>query len=112
MDYSKEEIINYYMKYYPCLDYEKISIMYDCAYDILKNRRYPSQNLIEIPEDYLKSHKTWIFRAIEEHLENQGIPKNITSYSENGISVTFESTDLSKKLLSEITPLAKIGWLK
>lgn len=110
MEYTKESIIQYFKSKYRAISDLDFEIMYDCAYDIMRSLRYPYNNEItEIPDDYMKSHRTWIFRAIQEHLDKEGIPMNVTSYYENGVSITFDKTGLSKDLISEIMPLAKRG---
>ena len=108
MDYTREEVVDYYKRKYSFMDDEDIEIMYDCAYDIMLNLRYPTQDIFEIPENFLRKHRTWIFRCIQEHIDKEGMG-NATSYSENGVSITFDKSGLSKDILSEITPLAKIG---
>ena len=109
MDYTKELVIDYYKRKYAYMDEEHIEIMYDCAYDIMLNLRYPTQeNIYEIPESFMKKHKTWIFRCIQEHIDKEGMG-NAISYSENGVSITFDKSGISRDLILEITPLAKIG---
>lgn len=109
MDYTREAVIDYYKRKYPFFDEEDIEIMYDCAYDIMLNLRYPTANdIFEIPESYMRKHRTWIFRCIKDHIDKEGMG-NATSYSENGVSITFDKSGVSEDLINEITPMAKIG---
>lgn len=111
MIYNRETIILYFKNKYNHIREVDFEIMYDCAYDVMLNLRYPTQNITEIPKDYMDKHKTWILRAMQEHIDKEGMT-NVLSYSENGVSVTFDKTGLSKELVNEITPLAKIGCVK
>lgn len=112
MEYTKEGIVAYYTKKFRHFDQETVEIMYDCAYDIMLNLRYPTQNNIyEIPQDYMSKHRTWIFRCIQNHIDKEGMG-NAISYSENGVSITFDKSGIDRDLLNEITPIAKIGVIK
>lgn len=109
MEYNREEIIQYYKNKYKHISEIDIEIMYDCAYDVLFNLRYPTHNTItEIPQSYLDKHKTWIFRCIQDHISKEGMD-NVLSYSENGVSVTFDKAGVSMDLIKEIVPVAKMG---
>lgn len=109
MEYTKEGIVDFYKRKYSFFEKEKIEIMYDCAYDIMLNLRYPTQeDIYEIPETFLRKHRTWIFRCIQDHIDKEGMG-NAISYSENGVSFTFDKSGISRDLISEITPIAKIG---
>lgn len=112
MEYTKEGIIMYFKNKYNYINEMDLDIMYECAYDILLNLRYPTQSdMIEIPQEFMEKHKTWILRAMQEHIDREGMT-NVLSYSENGVSITFDKTGLSKSLIQEITPLAKVGYFK
>lgn len=111
MFYNREGIISYLKSKYRHLKDADLDVMYDCAYDIMLNLRYPyHHDIMEIPEQYLAKHKTWILRAMEEHIEREGM-NNVSAYSENGVSITFDKAGISKDLISEIKPLAKMGWI-
>ena len=109
MEFTKENVINYYKNKYKYMTDEDLEIMYDCAYDIMLNLRYPVHNNIEeLPKEYLRKHRTWIFRAIQSHIDKEGMT-NALSYRENGVTITFDKTGLPKDLVNEIVPMAKIG---
>lgn len=111
MDYSKEGIISYFNLKYEHISEIDLEVMYDCAYDVMLNLRYPTQDITEMPLNFMNKHKTWILRAMQEHIDKEGM-NNVRSYSENGVSVTFDKTGLSYDLISEITPMAKVGAIR
>lgn len=112
MEYNKEGIIEYFKITYSHIKELDLEIMYDCAYDIMLNLRYPTQSdITELPQEFMDKHKTWILRVMQEHIEREGMT-NVMSYSENGVSITFDKTGLSRHLIQEITPMAKVGYFK
>lgn len=112
MFYNKEGIIGYFKNKYKHLKDVDLEIMYDCAYDIMLNLRFPyHHDVMEIPEQYLNRHKTWILRAMQEHISSEGMD-NVIAYTENGVSITFDKTGLSKDLIKEIIPVVKMGWFQ
>lgn len=111
MEFTRDNIINYYKNKYNYISEVDLEIMYDCAYNVMLNLRYPTHdNIFELPENYMKKHKTWIFRAIQAHIDKEGMT-NALSYRENGVTITFDKTGLPKDLVNEIIPVAKIGVL-
>lgn len=69
---------------------------------------YPFNNSItELPNDIAKDWQTRC--AIE--LYNLGEDINLTSYSENGLSESYEKAGLSQDLLNDLPP-AKAGAIK
>lgn len=112
MTYERETVIQYFKKKYSYIDEMELEVMYDCAYDVMLNLRYPVHNdITEIPQNYLDKHKTWILRAMQEHIDREGMT-NVQAYSENGVSITFDRAGLSNDLINEIRPMAKIGSIR
>lgn len=80
------------------VDRIKCQFYLDSAGDIINVIR----DTVQVEERY---HNIQIKMAIELY-NKQGV-EGQTSHSENGISRTYESTDISDHLLSQITPVCK-----
>lgn len=55
-------------------------------------------------EQIFASKASWIRRAIQEQIERQGYT-SVLNYKENGVSMSFDSAQLSKSLKDEIMPI-------
>lgn len=53
-----------------------------------------------------EKYKYWILKCMIEIHEREGI-NGVTGYRENGLQITFDSSQLSSGLLREIVPLAR-----
>lgn len=83
--------------------------------DVIEDASYLYCRLrnIEVPEDsnsFTSSELNWIKRASTEVLDKfiEGIPQGVTKYSENGYSVEFDSSIISKGLMNEIVPFVGV----
>lgn len=104
MDYT-----NYLIRKYPHIDRDDLDVLVEQAKEILINLSFKSQTIISSDKRaiVLERHKYWILRCVNEMIERMGIT-SVISYRENGISITFDSSQLSSSLISEIVPCAKI----
>lgn len=104
---SKDSLIYYFNNKYE-IDIEDCEVMYECAYEILLRLLFPfKNNMTEIPANILSRHKTWLYRAMQEFVERNGMTSYL-NYTENGINVRFDRTQLSQSLIDEITPFGGV----
>lgn len=107
---NKEKAMDYFeyiKRKYDYLNNEDITILVDSAKEILFNLLYPCGASIDFDKFAVpKQHKTWVLRAVIEMIERAGI-SSATAYRENGLDFTFDRSQLSYGLISEITP--KVG---
>lgn len=77
------------------------------AKELLLSLLYKSKPVINDKqrEFAFKRHEYWLLRCMKEIIARNGI-ENAVSYSENGISITFDRSQLSKSLIDEIVPFA------
>lgn len=108
--YNKQKCIVYFLKKYPYMKAEDISLLYDISVDTFVNLKYPFEYNItdEKIELETKKHPTWCLRCIQEQIDKTGI-SNVIGYSENGVSIKFDKTGLSQALIDEIVSEAFIG---
>lgn len=85
-------------------DTEVLSDCLDCAKNAILARRFPYQ---EWPETVPVQYVDLEFR-IAMDLYNKIGAEGQLSHSENGVSRTWESSWVSKQLLSEVTPLVGV----
>jgi len=83
----------YLAKKYPYMDNDDIEFVEQSALSIYKNRTKYS----ELKPEY----ENWLTRACIEIIEKEGYTGS-TRFSENGISVSYDSAQLSYALLSEL----------
>ena len=95
-------------KKYEYLTIPEIDSLYSIAETIYLDRAYPFDKSIEkIPESEKRAFN-WIFMCVEEMLR-KGECSSAKSYSENGMSITYENAGVSESLLKMIMP--KVGTL-
>ena len=107
MYYDKERCITYFSNKYDYMSTADIELLFDIASDIYIQLRYPFSKVYSISEDDLNKHPTWFLRCIQEQIDKDGI-SNVIGYSENGVSVTFDKTGLSRSLTDEIISVAGV----
>lgn len=79
-------------------------IKLDDAKSIALNTLFPYDlEVEELPNTFRMN--TWLVRCAIELYNNMG-NENVSSYSENGIAVTFKEGTISTKLLNELIPRA------
>jgi len=102
MDYIK-----YFSRKYPHIQEEDIIIYEEGAKEVLLHLLFKSSTKITNKQKSwaFESYKMWIARCMQEFIERDGNTSAL-HYSENGLSITFDSTQLSSTLINEIVPLA------
>ena len=101
MDY-----LTYIKGKYSYLNDGDVEVLISSAKEILINLLYPFDKSIDLDNfDVPKRFTMWVARAIVEMIERQGISSAV-AYSENGLNITFDRSQLSYGLISEITPYA------
>lgn len=102
MDYIK-----YFLRKYPHIQEEDIIIYEEGAKEVLLHLLFKSSTKITNKQKSwaFESYKMWIARCMQEFIERDGNTSAL-HYSENGLSITFDSTQLSSTLINEIVPLA------
>lgn len=102
MDYIK-----YFSRKYPHIQEEDIIIYEEGAKEVLLHLLFKSSTKITNKQKSwaFESYKMWIARCMQEFIERDGNTSAL-HYSENGISISFDSSQLSSTLINEIVPLA------
>lgn len=84
---------------------ELFEIFLDRAKNIYLTNVYPfNHKIVDIDKKDEKAMRWVMFCAIELYNINKNKLANVTHYSENGISFTFDKAGLSKDLLDELPP--------
>lgn len=91
---------------YSYLSDDDINFLIGTTKEILFNLLYPFNKSID-PEEFAipKRHTMWVLRAVIEMIERTGISSAV-AYNENGLNISFDRSQLSQGLISEITPHA------
>lgn len=84
----------------------KIQRMVNCAVDILLSTLYPFDTEKEL-SDIPQRKESWLIRCVIEQIDRMGMSSAI-GYSENGIKVSFDRTQVSQGLIDEIVPIGGI----
>ena len=108
--YDKQECISYFKRKYNYMNNEDIDLLYDMAFDVFINAKYPFKYDIDdtLIEAENKKHPTWCLRCMQEMIDRMGV-SNVIGYSENGVSVTFDKTGISQSLLDELVAEADLS---
>lgn len=102
------EILEYFKKKYDYLEDYVLQEFFDSSHEILLNLLYPfDYSVQEVPPRIFSRYKGWVRRAMQEFIERNGMTSYI-NYSENGISVKMDRSQLSQGLISEITPFGGV----
>lgn len=93
---------------YPHLSDDHIEELEGQAKELLIHLLFPSSLFVseEQEERAYKSHKYWILRCMKEMISRLGM-ESVLSYKENGLSITFDSTQISNSLRDEIVPITR-----
>ena len=103
---SKTEVIAKFKTKYDYLSAKEIDTIYDVAMTTYLDLAFPfEQTITEVPASRPRAY-TWIYDCMAEILERSGC-SSMSSYSENGLSITWDNTGISKGLLTRVTP--KVG---
>lgn len=104
-----EEYVAYFHTKYPHIKVEDLQILEGRAKEILVHLLFKSSTRItESQQQYAyENNKYWLYSAIQEMIERLGMTSAV-SYSENGISIRFDSAQLSSSLINEIVPFVEV----
>lgn len=99
--------VDYFVKKYRCPN-EYAKNLEFMAKEVLVNLLFKTQYRVseEQKEYAYKKYKFWILRCMIEIHEREGV-NGVTGYRENGLQITFDSSQLSNGLLREVVPLAR-----
>lgn len=99
---SKVDFVSTLHEKYPYMDKKELASLVNRAKGIFYSRMFPCDLLVD--EDSYPIPKRfyyWIIACCDELIEKSGMSSAV-AYSENGYSITFDSAQVSDKLLSEI----------
>jgi len=101
--------VAYFANKYPHIKREELEMFEGQAKEILVHLLFKSSKRItEEQKEYAYSeYKFWLYRCIQEMIDRLGIGSAI-AYSENGISIRFDSSQLSSGLINEIVPFVGV----
>ena len=103
---SRLEVLSRFKNKYDYLSSTEIDALYDVAKTTYLDLAFPfEQDITDVPSDRPRAY-TWIYDCMGEILERSGC-SSMTSYSENGLSISWDRTGVSNGLLSRVTP--KVG---
>lgn len=91
---------------YPHLSGNDIEDIVGQAKEILINLLYKTHSKVtpEQKNQAYSRYEYWLYRCMKELVQRNGM-ENAISYTENGLSITFDSSHLSKSLINEILPI-------
>lgn len=88
-------------------DTDDVDIIYSLAEKTYLDLAFPFDPDIEtVPENRPRAYD-WIYDCMREISDKSGY-SSMTHYSENGISITWDKSGVSKGLLDRVTPKAGI----
>lgn len=94
---DESEVISTFMASYKYLDRSEAEIMYQKALGAYLDLAFPfQQNVVDVPSDRPRAYQ-WIYDCMVEILERDGA-STLTGYSENGLSMTWDSSQISDGL--------------
>lgn len=100
--------VNYFKRKYPYIDELDLEVLEGGAKETLIHRLYGSyKNVTDKDKEWAyDNYKYWLLRVMQEMIERLGVTSAI-SYTENGISIVFDETQISSNLLNEIIPFVR-----
>lgn len=105
------EMKSAFKRKYNYLTDEQVEDLYEVSLNLYLSLSFPfHKDIVNIPEEYARDVGI-VRRIMTETLERDGL-STVTAYSENGMSFTFDSPNVSSTLLTLITPKAKVVKLK
>lgn len=104
---SEYEVKEAYASTYNYVTEEDIDILYSAAEKAYLDKAFPfSPEIIKVPENRPRAYD-WIYDCMKELADKAGC-SSMKSYSENGMSISWDKTGVSQGLLDRITPQAGI----
>lgn len=105
--FNEAEVKTAFRKKYDYLNANEIDITYQTAIQTYLDIAFPfDASITKIPEDRPRAY-AWVYDCMCEIIEKSGC-SSMTSYSENGLSISWDSTGVSKGLKKRITPRAGV----
>lgn len=82
---------------------DEVNNLFDVAVKTYLDNAFPFHpEMIAIPKDHPRAW-AWVYECMGEIVERNGC-SSMTSYSENGLSISWDSSGVSKTLLNRIMP--------
>ena len=105
---NEADVKSAFKKKYDYLTADEISTVYDVAVKTYLDVAFPfNAEIISIPEDRPRAW-AWVYDCMGEILEKSGC-SSMTAYSENGVSISWDKSGVSRSLLNRVVP--KVGIL-
>lgn len=102
----EQNVIEAFGKAYPYLQDTEVSAMYNKALNTYLDLAFPfDTTIIDVPKSRPRAYQ-WIYDCMVEILERDGA-SSFVGYSENGLSMSWDSTQISNGLLNRI--VGKVG---
>lgn len=103
---DENEVIESFKVAYPYLQEEEYKVIYGRALVAYLDLAFPyDTNLVEVPKSRPRAYQ-WIYDCMVEIIERDGA-SSLTGYSENGLSMSWDSSQISSGLRSRI--VGKVG---
>ena len=102
----KQKLLYNFSQAYPHITDSEIAEIYDTAFYVYSKLLSPLVPISTVSEDRLQDFE-WIKQAMREIIERSGVTSAV-AYSENGMSINFDDSLISKGLKSLIIPKARI----
>ncbi len=104
---SEYEVKEAFASAYDYITEDDIDIIYGVAEKTYLDKAFPfAPDITKVPENRPRAYD-WIYDCMKEISDKAGY-SSMTHYSENGISITWDNSGVSKSLLDRITPQAGI----
>lgn len=103
------DYLNIFKTKYPYISPTDLQIFEGRAKEILIHLLFPSEKTVSKENEHYAYdyYKFWIMSAMQEMIERSGATSAI-SYSENGINIAYDRSQLSKALIDEIIPFVGV----
>ena len=103
--------LNYHSKLkelYPHINDSHIDDIIGCAKECLIHLLYPSYLKVNAEQKATaeNAYKFWLLRCMKDMISRMGM-ENVITYKENGLSITFDSSQISQELIKEIVPVMR-----
>lgn len=104
---SEYEVKEAFASDYDYITEDDIDILYGVAEKTYLDKAFPfAPDIVKVPDNRPRAYD-WIYECMKEISEKSGC-SSMKSYSENGISISWDKTGVSQGLLDRITPQAGI----
>lgn len=105
---SEADVKRAFQKQHGYLPDDEVSRVYEVALKTYLDLAFPfDHSITSIPADRPRGY-VWVYECMGEIMERSGC-QSMKSYSENGLSITWDNSGVSKNLLNRLMP--KVGVL-